>query len=439
MTSPASNAPALVNISDKVSATPCGTFQGTYQVINYSEDSTVWIGNRDNVRTNVGLPVPAQSAVTVSYATLYATLDSAATDPALLVIGGQVQGWAPSPVKVVNISGPVDVTGTVGIDGTVTVDGTVGIAGDVTVNGDVGITGPVTVDGSVDIASGTVDATITGPVDINSGTVNIGNTPGVFPLVSLTSLLVNSVVTPSGSAQLTLTGLSAFNALILSNLFHILTGAPDSTQYQEIDIQGFTAGGILIYINKLYLQGTYGVVFGGTSTGSNLLDDLALTTIPLNGIDKVVLQYPASFQSGVTGTVTVNAYGTNQQLPASHRSQKQISGPIMFSSGAANISVTTLTGQATIAIPITNNAVSIYAFSSGSGSGSPSTTIAIEDSISNRVQPFVAQGIAKSSPPTQWQLPHSLNPMFFRIQETVAGTTSAWQILITEDAFPAAA
>lgn len=415
MTSPASNAPALVQVSTHT-ASQCGTFPGSYQIINYSEDSTVWVSNQPNAATGVGLPIQPQSAVTVAYATLYAALDAAATDPALLIIGGQVQGWNPSPVKVVNISGPVSVTG------------------------DVGITGTVEVAGSVDITSGTVDATITGPVtvDADGSTINVGNNPGVFPLTTLTALVGNQVMTPSPTAQLTITGLNAYNSFILSNLLTILTGAPDSTMYQEVDIQGYTSAGVLIYTNKVYLQAAYGLFFAGVSTAPQY-NDLTLTTLPLNGIDRIVLQFPNGFPAGITGSVTVNAYGTNQQLPGSHRSQKQISGPVLYDSGAANISVSTLTGQATIEIPITSNPVSIYAFSSGAGTGSPATTIAIEDSLSGRVQPFVSSGIAKSSPPTQWELPHSLNPMFFRIQETVAGTISAWQVLITEDAFPTAA
>lgn len=405
MTSPASNAPALVQVSSHTAA-PCGTFQGSYQIINYSENSTVWVSNQPNAATGVGLPIQPQSAVTVAYATLYAALDSAATDPALLIIGGQVQDWNPSPVKVVNISGPVSVTGEVAIDGTVDVSG------------------------SVAISSGEVDATITGPVTIDSGNVNVVNTPGVFPLTSLVHIASNINLTPG--TPFPIAGLSAYNSLLVSIELTIVTGTPTSNSYIEVDVSGFTTSSLLLYATKLFLQAT-----SSASSSSLVTGDQTLTTIPLNGIDHVSFNVPA-LPAGVTSAIiNLNLYGTNSELMATHRSVQQIVGPIMFSSGAANIPVTTA-AQVTIPIPITNNPVSIYAFSSGTATGTPSTTLAIEDSISNRVQPFVQLAIPKSTN-IQWQLPHSLNPMFLRIQETVAGATSNWQVMFTEDAFPQAA
>lgn len=402
-------APLLVSVASKTSPTDCGTPGNTYQVVNYSQNDTVWISNSLSVNTNVGMPIPPQAAVTVSYAHLYAILDSAAAAAVTLIIGSSIQDWAPSPVKNVTVSGPVT------ISGTVTVAGTVAISG-----------------GSVNIGTISGTVTITGPV-------SVVNNPGVFPLTSLTLVENNFNLGSSGSPQnwfFNLNSLSAYNALIIQTKY--VPNPFTFTSLNSFEVVGYNGGvgGLILFDYIYWQQGTYGDDHAGLAAGG----DNTLTIVPLNGIDAVEVlgQLPAN------ATLNINAWGTNAQLVNSHRTQTQLvvgskkTTPYLYNP-QGRIPVNTGT-TVHIPIPITSNGITIFMYSSGTGTGVTSTTVTITDSVFNTIRSYINLAIPKSTELPPITYPNGLAPQYISINEGgAAGTISQWEVLILENQLPQAA
>lgn len=290
MTGPRPNLPSVYLVTSKTTPIKFGQASGVVTVINNSSTDTVWIGNSGALVAGVaGWPIQPQSSLQYGIAgqntDLWAELDPAASNSVQLIVGGDVALWSPSPVKVVNISGPVAVTG------------------------DVGITGTVDVAGSVDITSGTVDATITGPVDISSGNVDIVNTPSVTPLPNF-DILASGVGT-----SVTINDTSKYNTLLVlltSTNTHAATSAYNQMQYALYS--GPNGTGVQIngpLGNNVWVQAS---AFDGVSD-SLLAGNITYVVIPLNGAQSVGLT--SSIFGTSNGTINFNVFGTNAELPFS--------------------------------------------------------------------------------------------------------------------------
>lgn len=408
MTAPRSTPAAHVTISNKTVPVLLGSFSGQIQIINNSASDIVWIGDSTALSAATGIPVQAQSALQYGSSqnyNVYAILDPNASAPVDLIIGGDASLWSPSPVKVVNISGPVTVSGTVSISGTVSVAG------------------------SVSISSGTVNVgTITGTVTI-TGPVTVTNTPSVIPINTL-SLVVNNFTTVSGGG---FTGIptTGFNSLIVQCQLQHTAGSPGLNAFGSFTITLYN-GSNTLFKYTYYQQAVY-------STNGSQLDDLTLTVIPLRG----ATSFDCSFTSPTganPGSQSMSVWATTADYDPSHRSYQQINGPVLYDS-AGNLAVPTGT-TTTIPIPITNNPVTIYMFSSGTGTGTVSTTLTLTDSIHTATRPYAVTGVPKSpaagSNPVI-QLPNSLMPMTLNINETGSGTTAQYEVLMLEGALPVAA
>lgn len=402
------SAPSNFTVTSKTSAVIVGTFQAPTSVINNSTSDQVWIGTDNTVSALSGVPLQAQTAVqfgSQGITQMWAILDPAAVAPVQLVIGGDVTDWSPSPVKVVNISGPVAVTGTVAVSGTVNVAGSVTISG-----------------GSVNIGTISGTVTITGPV-------TVVNAPNVYPLSNLTILQNNfSVTGPLGSA-FSLTGLQNYNSLIVHCHLQVNTvpGSPYLVSSNFI-AQGF-AGTFQLLNNTYYQQ----VAFGDDRIGLGA-SDITTSVIPLNAMDNVnfFLNPPANC------TMFLSVFGTNAQLPSAHRSTFQIAAGVLY---APTVRMPVPTGTTYhIPLPITSSPVTLYMYSSGTGSGTPKTTVTITDTLSNVIRTYVNLNIAQSTDLPPIVLPHTLTPQYVSIQETgVAGSISQWENRFVENTLPVAA
>lgn len=408
-----STAPVLYSVASKSVPTDCGTPGTTYQVVNYSNSDTVWISDNPTVQTNVGLPIQPQSSVLVSFPRLYAVLDAAAINPVTLIVGSSINGWSPSPVKVVNISGPVSVTGDVGIDGTVDVTGT------------------------VDIGAGTVDiGTVSGTVDIIApGGVDISNTPDVIPVTSLDHVLVNSVFVPGPWLQ-NIPDLNKYNSLILVVQFDPDPSLFDYTTYNSIECNG-TFNGVGLFRQWYVQQGSTGWD-NTTHTGQLSHGTLTYITIPLNGIDSISLN--GNLVPAGTTSMILDAWATTAQLTPTNRMQSPNAGlgtgnttaPWWFNPGA-RLAIANGTSLF-VPLPTTSNPITMTLYSSNTGTGTTKSTVTIVDSITNVLRTFVDLDIPKGTFLDPIVLPNTAQPQYLQIDESGGtGVTSRWEILIEEN------
>lgn len=376
-----STAPLLVSVDSSVSPKDCGTPGTSYQIVNYSTVDAVWISDNPSVRTNVGMPLQPQSAITVSYPHLYAILDNSATGPVTIIIGASIQDWSPSPVKNVTVSGPVN-------------------------------------------------ATVTGTVDINAGNVSVVNQPGVFPLTSLTQVLNNSAIVPGGWIQ-NIFNLQVYTSIIIQVQYLPPSSSFSHTTFNLFNVQGKIGGisGISVFNQSYCQQGSVGYEPGNLTNGDN-----TFTVIPLNGVDTISL---SGTLSPALASMTINAWGTNALLSSSHRSQYPRGnlvnnlGPWWWNS---NLRLSVPTGTSLfIPIPITSNGVTINLFSSGTGTGTTSSTVTVVDSQSNVLRSFIDTNVPKSTVVGPIVLPNSLPPQYLQIDESGASATSRWEILMQEN------
>lgn len=280
-----------IQVTSKTSAVLLGTWVAPVSIINNSATDTVWLGSDSSLGQSNGIPLQAQSQTQWGSGTgpvdVYAILDSAASNPVTVIAGGDISGWQPSPVKVVNISGPVAITGTVSISGTVNVAGSVSISG-----------------GSVNIGTITGTVTITGPVTVT-------NTPGVIPLSNLTTLLNN---VSAGTVQIN--DVSPYNTLCIamsSNNSHLATSAYVGLSYALYS--DLNLGGIQIDNSNIWAQGCF---FDG-ATDALAGGNLTFIVLPLNGAKSIGLQ--GNIFGTANGGVTISVYGTNAVLPYSVKSR----------------------------------------------------------------------------------------------------------------------